>query len=326
MKAIALLMPEEYLYAHRYFRPLITPNGDDTWMGIKFIVNPKAGNFDAVVVHQSTQSLDQSYTLCCPPTKTLLVLKEPPDILFLPEAYTSQFYCTLGQDKRVRSKKQIFSQAGHHWFVEVGIHETEVLNNQKTKLISAIVSNKTDTEGHRKRLRFVQKLKEHFADQLDWFGRGVRELEPRKLNGLLNYKYHIVLENGRWNDYWTEKLADSFVANCFPFYWGAPNIHQYFKPDQLRLIDIENIEASIQTIEQAISQNLYEVSQEAIANARAKVFDEYHPYQTYLNILNQLPASMPSQVTIRPHREFKYSFKARCQVKLQHYSKNLFQV
>lgn len=324
MKAVALLIPDEYLFAHNYFSQYITKNGNNTWGETKFFINPRSGNFDAIVVIQSVRPLSRTYCLTSFPTKTLLVLKEPPDILFLPEAYTKQFYCTLGQDQRVDSKVRIFSHSGHHWFVEVDIHDPGVVNYPKNKLISAIVSNKTDTKGHRKRLHFIQKLKEHFGDQLDWFGRGVRELSYRKLDGLLDYKYHIVLENGCWNDYWTEKLADAYVANCFPFYWGAPNIYQYFKPNELRLIDIENVEQSIQIIEEAIAQNLYQASQETIASAREKIFTQYHPYQTYLDILNHLPDSVPSKVEIKPHHEFNYSFRSRCQIKLQHFSKTLF--
>jgi hypothetical protein len=276
MNQIALIFPDEYLSAHNYFRPYINEEGEEEWKGTKFSINPKAGKFDAIVVVQSTRCLNRTYSLFCPPTRTLLVLKEPPDILFLPEAYTRQFYCTLGQDQRVRSKTRVFSHSGHHWFVEAKINDERLMNHPKAKLISAIVSNKTDTIGHRTRFFLMQKLKEHFGDQLDWFGRGVNELTSKKIDGLLNYKYHIVLENGFWNDYWTEKLADAYVSNCFPFYCGAPNIQKYFEPDELRLIDINNVAASIQVIEEAINQDLYENSQLAIANARKKIFTTYH--------------------------------------------------
>jgi hypothetical protein len=320
MNRVALIFPDEYLFAHNYFRPFLTETGDAVWGKTEFIINPSSGKFDAVIVIQSTSCLDRDYTLICPPTRTLLVLKEPPDILFLPEAYTKQFYCSLGQDKRVQSKLNIFSQSGHHWFAEVKIHDTEIASRPKTKLISAIVSNKTDTPGHRRRLIFMQKLSQYFGDQLDWFGRGVQDLGPRKLNGLQDYKYHIVLENGCWNDYWTEKLADAFVGNCFPLYWGAPNIHQYFDGDALKQIDIDDVDASIRVIETAIHQDLYKRSQDKIAHERHKIFNQYHPYATYLEILHQLPESKPFPITIKPHHSFKYSLGTRIKSKLKSYS------
>ncbi|AFZ59165.1 hypothetical protein H6G54_02065 [Anabaena cylindrica FACHB-243] len=320
MPLIALLMSDSAINARNYFRPFITETGEHSWQDTQFVINPEKGKFDGIILYQSVKPLDRTYQLICPKNRTLLVLKEPPDILHLPEGYTRQFYCTLGQDNRVKSKMRVISYAGYHWYVEVNILDAlETSKLQKTKLISAVISGKTDTVGHRKRLHFMYELKKHFGEQLDWFGRGIQELGSRKSDALLNYKYHIVLENGAWPHYWTEKLADAFVSNCFPFYWGAPNILGYFDTDALRIIDVDDIQGSIKIIEDAIFQDLYASSQSAIAKARNKVLQEYHPYQVHLELLKSLPASEYSKIVIKPHNTFKYDLITRLQMKATQY-------
>ena len=321
---IALLFPNETISFHDYFRPYLTPEGNNCWKQAQFIVNPTRGSFDAIIVHQSIKPLSHTYQLKCPPSKTLLVIKEPPDILFLPENYTRQFYCTLGQDKRVKSKVKVFSQAGHHWFVEIKINDALISDSYpKSKLLSAVVSNKEHTTGHRKRLNFMYALKEHFGNRLDWFGRGINDLGAKKVDALLDYKYHIVLENGVWSDYWTEKLADAFVTNCFPFYWGASNIHDYFNSKSLELIDVNDIKGSIKIIEDTISNDIYEKSQSIIATARKSILTEYHPYQIYLNILSKLPKSEPQNITITPHTKFRHDFTSRLQLGIKNQLRKL---
>ncbi len=320
MNLIALLMPDRYVDKHNEFKQYLTNTGEHCWGETEFIINPQKGKFDGIVVDQSYRELDQTYELTCPKTRTLLVLKEPPDILHLPEGYTRQFYCTLGQDNRVKSKIQIFAYSGHRWFVEINIRDAvEISNLPKKKLISAVISNKTDTIGHRQRLHFMYELKNYFGDQLDWFGRGIQELGNHKADALFDYKYHIVLENGQWPHYWTEKLADAFVSNCFPFYWGAPNILDYFESEALKIIDIYDIQSSIKTIETAIDQDLYTQSQAALSQARNKILDDYHPYQTYIELLNSLPESEYGDVVIKPHNTFKYDLITRCQMRANKY-------
>lgn len=56
------------------------------------------------------------------------------------------------------------------------------------------------------------------------------------------YKYVLAIENGQCMDYWTEKLADSYLAGCYPIYYGCPNISDYFKQDSMLKVDIRDYE------------------------------------------------------------------------------------
>ena len=67
-----------------YFRPYLTPTGDERWREAEYVVNPSSGSFDGVVVHQSIRSLAHAFELDCPRTRTLLVVKEPPELTDAP--------------------------------------------------------------------------------------------------------------------------------------------------------------------------------------------------------------------------------------------------
>lgn len=306
---IALLMPERDRTAFEYFLTYLAPAGLPQWKEHQILINPEQGTFDGLVALQSITSLDHDFHLVCPPQRTLLILREPPDILFLPGDFFSQFQAVVGSDTRVTQSRRIINEPAHHWFVEVPVASSNQLSTcEKHGEISAVVSGKLDTLGHRQRCHFMGLLKEHFGDRLDWFGRGVRELGQRKIDGLANYKYHIVLENGKWPGYWTEKLADAFVANCHPFYWGCPDVENYFPKKAFTRIDVTDPEGAISKIEAAIAADIWKKSLGSINEARELVWGRFHPFETYIRILSSLPSSSPRPVRIQPHSSFSYSF------------------
>ncbi len=299
--------------AHNYFRQYLTSDGSLTWKDVTFVSNPVEGCFDGVIVIQSVRPLDRSYTLQFPEGQSLLAIGEPPDVLFLPSGYTTQFGAVAGGDWRFE-RRRIAGPAGYHWIVEVNIADFEQ-ERPKDRLISAVVSNKSDTEGHKKRLKLMRALKDHFGERLDWFGRGIRAFDhnesERKLLGLSRYKYHIVLENGQWKNYWTEKLLDAYVSNCFPFYLGAPNIYDYFPKESLQVISGDDIAETIRIIENAISADRWAGAQEALRDARRLISDKYHPYELFGKYLNQLMRGPVKTQTIHPHTQFEYSLENR---------------
>jgi len=97
----------------------------------------------------------------------------------------------------------------------------------KSKLMSVITSSKDFTEGHQKRLNFVRRLKDYFGEDIDVFGRGIREVDD-KWDAISPYKYHIALENSVYPHYWTEKLGDVYLSGAYPIYYGCLNLEDYF--------------------------------------------------------------------------------------------------
>jgi hypothetical protein len=111
----------------------------------------------------------------------------------------------------------------------------------KSKMISIISSNKTQTNGHRLRHDIINQLN----GKIDVYGRTYNPIDY-KLDGLKEYKFHIVVENTK-RDYWfTEKLIDCFVTGTVPIYWGCPSIGDFF--DTNGMIIFDNVEELVDII------------------------------------------------------------------------------
>jgi hypothetical protein len=96
----------------------------------------------------------------------------------------------------------------------------------KSKMISFITSNKSFTEGHKIRLKWVDKI----GDQVDLYGRGFNEIKSKE-EGLCDYMFSVAIENGIYETYFTEKILDCFATGTVPIYLGSPDIGNYFNKD-----------------------------------------------------------------------------------------------
>ncbi len=160
-------------------------------------------------------------------------------------------------------------------------------NFQKTEKeieLSVICSNKIHTENHKLRVEFLNILKNQFKDKLQWFGNGFNEIE-NKFEVISNSKYHIVLENDSKYNLISEKLFDSYLGLSFPIYYGAPNINSYFDKNSLEVIDINDIAGSINKIENAIENNLYEKNFNLLSLEKDKVLNDYNFFNRICEII-----------------------------------------
>ena len=101
---------------------------------------------------------------------------------------------------------------------------SDVDSFKKDKLLSIIASNLKYLIGHQLRHQIIREVKHK---DMAILGYGYRPLKDKK-DGLLPYRFSIVIENCQEDDYFSEKLADSFVCKTVPIYWGCPNIDYYF--------------------------------------------------------------------------------------------------
>jgi len=147
--------------------------------------------------------------------------------------------------------------------------------NNKNKLISVVSSNKAFTKGHRKRLKFVKLLRNHFGQKIDIYGRGINSF-PDKWDVIVPYKYHISLENSSCRNYISEKLYDAFLGESFPIYYGCPNVLDYFSNESLSVIDIDKPDESISIIENLIESETYEKSLDDIRKSKDLILNSYN--------------------------------------------------
>ena len=174
----------------------------------------------------------------------------------------------------------------------------------KTKLLSVISSDKAQTAGHRRRLDFVRRLQEHFGDDIDVFGRGLRPFAD-KWDVLAPYQYHVALENSEFPDYWTEKLSDALLAGAYPFYGGCPNIGEYFPDAVLSRLDLSDPAGAIRTIERGMAEDRFEATEAARREAARRLLDEYNLFPTLEKIIHDTRQSLPARpVRIQPQAGF----------------------
>lgn len=129
----------------------------------------------------------------------------------------------------------------------------------KTHMASLIASNKRDLAGHKLRHEIVDIIREESLD-VEVLGRGYKPFD-NKADGLLPYRYSVVIENVQEPGYYTEKLIDTLLCRTVPIYWGAPDVPEIFDP---RGIIICNSAEEIDAALQQLSREDYEARAEAI--------------------------------------------------------------
>ena len=145
---------------------------------------------------------------------------------------------------------------------------------EKTKLVSMISSNKGYTPGHRNRLKYVEKFKDH----VDLYGDGFNRIS-KKEDGLMDYMFSINIENAVYDTYFTEKLTDCFATGTIPIFYGSRGVTEYFNEDGIIFLD-DDFDISM------LTEELYYSKIDAIKDNFQRSLDfpvaEDYIYQTYL--------------------------------------------
>lgn len=263
------------------------------------------------------------------PENTILLTTEPYSVFAYPKNYTKQFGLVHSSQVQTKHPNLLYGPAIIPWFVgytegkgeEIDYSlDYDMLKNgkspKKTKLISVITSDKANTQGHIDRIRFVEKLKEHYGDKIDVFGRGIMSFDD-KWDILAPYKYHIAIENSSTDYYWTEKLADCYLAETFPIYYGCKNVEDYFPNGSSEAIDIKDPEGAIKIIDRILEENLYEERLDLLKKCKDIVLDEYNIYDYAAKICDSLNPNLPKKevvinrcVSVRNwHNLFNYTIR-----------------
>lgn len=184
----------------------------------------------------------------------------------------------------------------------------------KRDRVSAILSNANSLPGHKFRKTLLDFLNDKGFD-FDHFGFGYNYIEC-KSEGLDPYKYSIAIENSSIPFYATEKIADCFARMTMPIYWGCPNITEYFPAEAMIIIDENDLEGSLEKIEEAVRTDLWSKNFDALVEAHNRVYKE-HSFGPYLSRLIKkyyTPTSEPKERIIPallPPKERKLLFKIK---------------
>lgn len=265
------------------------------WGNYKFVIDENLQECDFWIVYTD-------YNL-----KPEKVRCNPENIIFIPgecfntspkfnPKFLNQFGLIITVQRELKHKNILYSHNANPWFVEKSYEELNSnLIPNKTKLLSVVSSNKAFTDGHRKRLEFVQKLKNHFGDTLDVYGRGINDFDD-KWDVLADYKYTIAIENDNCEDWVTEKYFDCIYANTLPFYFGCPNLEAIVNKDSFIRINIDNFEETLHVIENAIQNNEFEKRKELVQLQKIKSLNEDQFFPWIVSILESKNTNLKKRV------------------------------
>lgn len=299
-----------------------TPGENGVWKGHAFLDNdPQASECDYWVVLDDLAA-DQEVAFVGS-GRTILITLEPPKTKAYERGYLAQFDLVISCHRDLPHPNVRNEYQGQTW--HIGMHKGADADDRaeftgtlgyddfvamalpdKPAALSVICSAASQLPGHQARRAFVEELQSQLGDRVDVFGRGVRPV-PDKADAILPYRYHIALENSRIEDYWTEKLSDSYLGWSFPIYWGCPNIADYFGQDCLITIDIERPAEAIDLIAATLDEPLAAKRLAGLAAARRQVLDHYNIFDVMCRACESLPPTEPRNIVIRSKRHFKPS-------------------
>lgn len=240
------------------------------WNDYQFVFNEDIADCDYWIVYDI---LPKKETCRCNPKNLIFITGEPPHIGGYAGVFLKQFNHIITCHGDIRGSNVYSRQQALAWFINKGYIELSQMQLVgKTKTISLITSKRDDM-----RYRFALKLKKHFGDEIDLFGNGIRPVAD-KWDALAPYKYSVVMENGRYDDYFTEKLSDCFLAFTYPLYHGCPNIRTggYFPEPSMTLINIGDPDNAIDLIERVIRGGFWESRLQQIIKSRNRVLDQHN--------------------------------------------------
>ena len=103
---------------------------------------------------------------------------------------------------------------GHDGWVDLDLNNAF---DNKTELVSMIYSKNNHYSGHRMRHEIADK----FGERIDLFGSGTGKYLENKVESLADYMFQIVVENGKFPEYVSEKFFDCIKTRTIPIYRGG---------------------------------------------------------------------------------------------------------
>jgi len=272
-----------------------------------FEVNPIRSETDIVVVHDDLDSTVRikAYAGCF-----ILVIGEEQSIREnYDRDYLNQFDLVITSRPDIIHANVIRTHYLHPYRIRKTCEELVTLSDiEKSKVISAIVSNLTILPGHKARYAFINKLKGHYKNDLDWFGGGEDSYITDKWDGLAPYEYSIAIENSTHENYFTEKITDCFLSFTMPLYWGCPNLNDFFDDRSFITLNVEDYMSSIAMIDECLSAGTRKKNLKFVKESRRLVLEKYAFIPALINILSSHAISKTKQrKIIRPQSYYTQS-------------------
>jgi len=325
MKSVRLYLCDSTENAENTLRQ--TPGSLGNWKGYQFYTNDGDQPCDYLVVFANYSKIIRTTV---PLERRIFIAGEPPEMKNYPDTFLNQFGRVISSHESIQHPHARLEQQGYTWFSGIHFEDdgkqtvTRTYDDfqnepsiQKTNKLSVICSNKHTKAGHKKRFEFVQKLKEALGDEMDLYGKGQNTI-ANKSDAIRPYQYHITIENGSAPHYWTEKLADCYLDEAYPFYAGCPEVGEYFPREAYTRIDLDDVDGAVKMIHQAIQEDKHLQALPAIREAKQRVLNDYNIFNLITQHIERMkPESVTKstkQEKLYPRKWFKKGFKTRLQI------------
>jgi hypothetical protein len=292
----------------------LCPSGKLRWGNCDFLLNPPPRTLcDYWIVFAAGRDRDE---MLCAPENTLFIAGEPPSKKIYPRGYYAQFDRVVSAHASDPHPRVTPSALGLNWHVGLsreddcyhfGYDELAVLPlGVKVNKLSVVCSNLTTTEGQRNRLRFLDAIKGRLGERVIHHGRGFTPISD-KMDAIYPYRFHLVFENCRSPDYWTEKLSDSYLGWAYPFYVGCPNLADYFPAAGFIPLDMEDPDESARVISERMDRPADEAEVALVGECRNRILNTYNPFARFAHWANCFyePSASSGRVRITSHKAFR---------------------
>jgi hypothetical protein len=279
--------------------------------GWRFVLNDRIERCDAWVVYQGLYRPDETE---CPPNRVFLFTYEPPGLHDYAPGFLDQFAQVVTCHKALEHPGRVLRHQAQPWLaglareVQANVHAADVVHYdwndlaelpppEKCARASAICTSRKDVPGHLARLQFIEALHARTDCSVDLYGYGHRPIAD-KLDALLPYDFHVVLENSSIDDYWTEKLADAYLAYCLPLVWGCSNLTRYFPRESFVALDTTDPQRATAQVAAAISAGIAPRQRAAVAEARRLILEDYNLFAEIRRLCVATPAEPARRIQL----------------------------
>ena len=247
------------------------PGGLGVWEGVRLFEGEAPADF-IVVLNQPAAPT----TIMADPTRVWAIIQEPPTryhrFLHRGQPAFARIYTTDPTLPAV-SPRYHASQPALGWHAGLSFDQLAGMPDlpAKTRPVSWVTSTASFLPGHKQRLRMIERLRP--TGLVDFFGRGLAPIE-RKWEGLAPYRYSIAVENHVGPDYWSEKLADCFLAGAMPIYAGCSNLEDYFPAGSFVRLDPTSADVAAD-VRRIVESDLAERNRHLVLEARRRVLEQH---------------------------------------------------
>ena len=274
-----------------------SPGARGVWNGVRFFEGE--GDADYVMVLNQPAA---PVSVEAARNRIWAIIQEPPTRYhrYLHQGQESFGRVYISDAKRAgTSARFIGSQPALAWHVGLDFDTLAAMPEAppKTHDVSWVTSTLSFLPGHKLRLRSIEALQR--AGLVDFYGRGLKPIE-RKWEALAPYRYAIAFENhiGPW--YWSEKIADCFLAGAMPIYAGCSNLEDYFPAGSFARLDPNSLDVA-GDVRRIVESDLAERNRHLVWEARRRVLHEHQffPFVAAQIKADTTTADAPSRVEIK---------------------------